>query len=162
MSIKVALHWGRNGVGSRFRPTIYHMGSGAPENDSRPLSPDIRDIATIWHSPGGPIPNRQCFAGTSRTLWAVSAIESTQRRAGTCSESTRARLPRFPPSRLRTASSFNASLAVTTLLTRTLSDTTATNQQGSLPDLSVENEGDVQVLFVGTEQLLGANVKTRL
>ena len=31
---------GRNGVGSRFRPTIYHMGSGSPENDSRPLPPD--------------------------------------------------------------------------------------------------------------------------
>ncbi len=35
-SLKVALHGGRNGVGSRFRPTIYHMGSGSPENDSRP------------------------------------------------------------------------------------------------------------------------------
>ncbi len=31
---------GRNGVGSRFRPTIYHMQSGFSENDSRPLSPD--------------------------------------------------------------------------------------------------------------------------
>ncbi len=30
------------GVGSRFRPTIYHMESGSPENDSRrpfPLIP---------------------------------------------------------------------------------------------------------------------------
>ena len=34
LSIKVALHGGRNGVGSRFRRTIYHMGSGLPENDS--------------------------------------------------------------------------------------------------------------------------------
>jgi hypothetical protein len=40
LSFKVALHGGRNGVGSRFRPTIYHMGSGSPENDSRPLPPD--------------------------------------------------------------------------------------------------------------------------
>jgi hypothetical protein len=29
-----------NGVGSRFRATIYHIGSGSPENDSRPLPPD--------------------------------------------------------------------------------------------------------------------------
>jgi hypothetical protein len=40
LSIKIALHGGRNGVGSRFRATIYHMGSGSPENDSRPLPPD--------------------------------------------------------------------------------------------------------------------------
>ncbi len=38
--MKVALHWGRNGVGSRFRATIHHMESGFSENDSRPLSPD--------------------------------------------------------------------------------------------------------------------------
>jgi hypothetical protein len=30
-----------NGVGSRFRPTIYHMGSGSPENDPRSLPPDF-------------------------------------------------------------------------------------------------------------------------
>jgi hypothetical protein len=28
-----------NGVGSRFRATIYHMASRLPENDSRPLPP---------------------------------------------------------------------------------------------------------------------------
>ncbi len=37
LSIELALHWGRNGVGSRFRATNHHMESGFSENDSRPL-----------------------------------------------------------------------------------------------------------------------------
>ncbi len=44
LSIKVALHWGRNGLGSRFRATIHHKESRFSENDSRPLSPD----STKW------------------------------------------------------------------------------------------------------------------
>jgi hypothetical protein len=38
--MKVALHWGRNGVGSRFRPTVNHVENALPENDSRPLPRD--------------------------------------------------------------------------------------------------------------------------
>jgi hypothetical protein len=35
--MKLALHGGRNGVGSRFRARIHHMVSRLAENDSRPL-----------------------------------------------------------------------------------------------------------------------------
>ncbi len=42
---------GRNGVGSRFRATIYHMGSGSAENDSRPLPHDStkKYLDAVWY-----------------------------------------------------------------------------------------------------------------
>ncbi len=47
---RVALHGGRNGVGSRFRVTIHHMESGFYENDSRPLSPDSTKKHPVGYS----------------------------------------------------------------------------------------------------------------
>jgi hypothetical protein len=35
----------RNGVGSRFRPKIHHVETGLPDNDSRPLPPNLASSA---------------------------------------------------------------------------------------------------------------------